>query len=244
MTLVPLELTPDHASFILSGYAAFEEPATIYKEFVIAYPELLEGHSRDQLEKKVEQCNPANPAFDVERYGAEFEALRRRYLSSQEDAYLSHSRNRLETLDRVRRDLLAYADLNPDKTVESLKAVVDLTREARFEATAFAKLQADSPRRVAPETLARLMSQLPAEKFQEVMKAYQRGDHPELIVEQIEYEVKALTDGKVSGPTLADQTQEVQQKIENAERSATEKLQANAAGDMAPQDSTGGTDRE
>lgn len=194
-----MQFTDQQERFILGGYAAFCESDTVYREFCEAFPDALnlfsehygEKESRVILKQSVKELDRTHPKFP-DRLVPMFDALRRSYLNSQEDAFMGQSRNRLEVADEMRIRLLAYADENPERAPECIKLVIDVLKEARVETETFYKLAEERRGTVAPEELADLLGKLPLEKRDPLVKELQAGGDPEIIVGKIRKEVEAL----------------------------------------------------
>ena len=199
-----LELTEQHERYILSGYAAFIDEDLIYKEFCAAFPESIdhfaeehgERESREALRRSISHLSPSHPKFPSNRLKIHFDALRREFLNQQEDAFMGHSRNRLEVLNDVRKQLLMYASSMKEDTTDflgTMRLIIETAREARSESVAFQRLSETDRFSVSPEEIASMLSKLPLETRNTYMELYKAGEHPEVIINKLQMEVRDLT---------------------------------------------------
>lgn len=193
----PFQLTTQQEEYILSGHAAFLTVDQIVIEVTACFPEwrdqIIENYPttwEKRLELSVRRLYPAHPEFP-EKYKSIFPAMRRTYISTISDEMLSSSRVRLSLMTDTMRELENYGKEYPDRLVETSKLKLEILKAAKTESYEFADRQTGKLG-MTEEEIKALIKSLPQHQLTEFKERYKSGEHPDLILADIQISVEGL----------------------------------------------------
>ena len=227
----PFELTEQQEEFVLSGYAAYEDDATIYIEFMEAFPETIndwvesfgEDNVEEPLRMSIKHLYPGHHKFPRKRLGLTFDVLRRQYLATQDDEKMGQSRNRQRMALKIYEQLEDHAKEHPDTFLQCKKLQLEVLEESREEHTAIQKVIEAKEPSVTVEEIKLMMKGLTQEQFDEFVVARDSGQHQNNLVQLLlEFnEQNKENESEEGGETIPEQLPQISGETEDQEQTGS-----------------------